>query len=185
MSRTYPSGGMFGIKLVGASHREFPFFGKDGKPTLMNFPKSPEGQRIASGIPIGHTSLVYLMAPVKRFWTAIEYIKCDPSIEDVLEEGWRAAAAQNAVAMMEAHNSKFAKIWRCVRVVALIDDPRNAPTPDLGFKEGDVMFDIEKPEFIDMFKAIPWSWMSNRMPSTLTGPPIGPTSNSDVHPLGE
>src|SRR5438552_3067028 len=118
MSRTYPSGGMFGIKLVGHIQPEFPFFGRDAKPTLMNFPDSPEGRRIAESIPIGHRSLVYLMAPVKRFWSAIEYIKYDFNIEDVLEEGRQAAVDQKAVAMMEVLNSRFARIWRCVRIVA-------------------------------------------------------------------
>ena len=158
MSRTRPDGGMFGIKLVGAVHPEFPFCGRDGKPTLMNFPDSLEGRRIATSIPIGHKSLVYLMHPVKHFWAAIEYIKWDPNIDDVLEEGTRAAAAQGAVALMEVLNSKFARIWRCVRVVALIDNPMNAPTPDFGFQEGDIMFDIGQQEYSDMFDAIPWTW---------------------------
>jgi hypothetical protein len=149
---------MFGIKLVGHIHPAFPFFGRDGKPTLMNFPDSPEGRRIAAGIPIGHRSLVYLMHPIKRFWAAIEYIKWDCNVEDVLEEGTRAAVAQNAVAMIEVINSRFAKIWRCVRVLAWIDDPRNAPTPDFGFQEGDIMFDIGQHEYFDMFNAIPWGW---------------------------
>jgi len=151
-------GGMFGVKLVGSQHPAFSFFGRDGKPTLMNFPDGPEGRRIAASIPIGQRSLVYLMYPIKRFWTAIEYIKWDLNTDDVLEEGMRAAVAQNAVAMAEVINSKFARIWRCVRIVALIDDPMSAPTPDFGFKEGDVMLDIEKQEYLDMFNAIPWSW---------------------------
>src|SRR5438552_2876347 len=142
MSRACARGGMFGIKLVGAVQPEFPFFRRDGKPALMNFPDSLEGRRIGASIPIGHRSLVYLMYPVKRFWAAIEYIKWDFSTEDVLVEGMRAAAAQDAVAMMEVVNPKFARIWRCVRVLALIDDPMKAPTPDFGFQEGDIMLEI-------------------------------------------
>src|SRR3954462_3805226 len=72
-----PTIGMFGIKLVGAIQPEFPFFGREGKPPLMNFPNSPEGRHVATAIPIGHRSLVYLMHPVKRFWAAIEYVKWD------------------------------------------------------------------------------------------------------------
>jgi hypothetical protein len=124
----------------------------------MNFPDNHEGRRIAAGIPIGHKSLVYLMHPVKRFWAAIEYIKWNPSIEDVLEEGLQAAVAQNAAALMEVINPKFAKVWRCVRVLADIDDPKQAPTPDFGFHEGDIMFDIGQQEYDDWFNAIPWSW---------------------------
>jgi hypothetical protein len=75
---------MFGIKLVGPVTPEFAFFGKEGKPTLMNFPDSPEGRRIAPGVPLGHRSLVYLMDPVKRFWAAIEYIRWNHEIQDVV-----------------------------------------------------------------------------------------------------
>jgi hypothetical protein len=94
MSPHPPGVGMFGIKLVGATHREFSFFGTEGKPTLMNFPNTAEGRRIAANIPIGHKSLVYLMHPVKRFWSAIEYIKWDLGIENVLEEGMQAAVVK-------------------------------------------------------------------------------------------
>jgi hypothetical protein len=59
---------------------------------------------------------------------------------------------------MGVHNPHYAKIWRCVRVVALIDDPRKAPTPDFGFKQGDIMFDIEHRDYLDFFDAVPWSW---------------------------
>src|SRR4051812_19934674 len=89
MSDTSVSVGMFGVKLVGAIHRAFEFFGRGGKPALMNFPDSPAGRRLAAAIPIGHKSLVYLMHPVQRFWTAIEYIKWDATVEDVLEDGRR------------------------------------------------------------------------------------------------
>jgi hypothetical protein len=151
---------MFGIKLVKPNYREYAFFGRHGSPALMNFPDSPEGRRIATSIPIGHRSLVYLMHPVMRFCAAIEYIKWDSNIADVLEEGRLAAVPQNAVVLMEVLNRRFAKLWRCVRVLALIDDPLNAPTPDFGFQEGDIMFDIESHEYLDMFNAIPWTWTS-------------------------
>jgi hypothetical protein len=149
---------MFGLKLVGAVHPEFPFFGRAGNPAVMNFPNSPEGRRIAASVPIGHRSLVYLMSPVKHFWTAIEYVKLDPSVNDLLEEGTRAAESQNAVALVEALNPKFAKLWRCIRVIALIDNPQQAPTPDFGFQEGDIMFDVTQQEYSELFSAIPWSW---------------------------
>src|SRR5262245_6778826 len=110
-----PTIGMFGIKLVGAVQPEFAFFGRDGKPPLMNFPNSPEGRRVATAIPIGHRSLVYLMHPVKRFWSAVEYIKWDSNAKDVLDDGMRAAVAQGAVELMEVVNATYAKIWRCVR----------------------------------------------------------------------
>jgi len=74
MSQNARTVGMFGIMLVGAIQPEFPFFGREGNPPLMNFPNSPEGRRIAVAIPVGHRSLVYLMHPVKRFWAAVEYI---------------------------------------------------------------------------------------------------------------
>jgi hypothetical protein len=158
MSRTRANGGMFGIKLVGAAHFDLPTFGRAGNPSLMNFPDSAEGKRCASIAPVGHKSLVYLMAPVKRFWGAVEYIKWNPAIGDVLEEGRQAATSQNALAIMAVLNPHFAKVWRCIRVVAMIKDPMQAPTPDFGFKEGDVMFDIEQQEYLEMFNAIPWNW---------------------------
>jgi hypothetical protein len=149
---------MFGIKLVGERHPQFPFFGREGKPGIMNFPDSAEGRRIAASIPIGHRSLLYLMHPIKRFWAAVEYIKWNSGIADVLEEGRQAAVAQNAIALFEVLNPRFAKVWRCIRVVAIIDDPMEAPTPDLGFQEGDIMRDISEHESLEMFNAIPWSW---------------------------
>src|SRR5262245_64575684 len=106
MVRTRPVG-MYGIRLVGPAHAEFPFFGRDGKPALMNFPNSPEGRRLAAATPIGHKSLVYLMHPVKRFWTAIEYIRSDSKIPDLLNDGERAAISQNAVALMQAANPYY------------------------------------------------------------------------------
>src|SRR5947209_2548254 len=85
MSDIHPAG-MFGIKLVGPQHKAFPFFGREGKPALMNFPNSPEGKRLAAATPIGHKSLVYLIHPVRRFWPATEYIRGVPSAPDVLEQ---------------------------------------------------------------------------------------------------
>ena len=158
MSPTARRIGMFGIKLVGAQTPEFPFFGTEGSPTLMCFPDSREGRRIAAAIPIGHRSLVYLMHPVMRFWSAIEYIKWNSKIANVLEDGRQAAVAQKAVAMMEVVNPIFAKVWRCVRVLAVINNPMNAPTPDFGFHEGEVMREISEQEFFEMFDAVPWSW---------------------------
>jgi hypothetical protein len=76
----------------------------------MVFPDSSKGRQVAAAIPIGHRSLVYLMYPIRRIWAAVEYIKCDPSVSDLLEEGNRAAISQNAVAVMEAHNEKFSRI---------------------------------------------------------------------------
>jgi hypothetical protein len=150
--------GMFGIKLVGAITPEFAFFGRDGEPSLMNFPNSPEGRRVATTTPIGHKSLVYLMHPIKRFWTAIEYVTWDPSAANVLDDGMGAARAQGAVGLMEAVNSTYAKLWRCVRVVAMINDPMQAPTPDFQFREGEVLREISLQEYQDLFDAIPWSW---------------------------
>ena len=49
---------MFGIKLVGDNTPEFAFFGRAGAPSLINFPDSPEGRRIATSVPIGHKVLV-------------------------------------------------------------------------------------------------------------------------------
>jgi hypothetical protein len=150
--------GMFSVKLVGPSHREFPFFGRAGNPALMNFPDSPQGRRTATEIPIGHRSLVYLMHPVQRFWTAVEYIEWGNSTECVLDAGRRAAAAQGAVSLIEAHSPKFAKLWRCIRILAQIDDPMNAPTPDFGFQEGEVMRVIEQQEYWELFNAVSWTW---------------------------
>src|SRR5262245_8068140 len=157
MVRTRPVG-MFGIRLVGPAHAEFSFFGREGKPALMNFPNSPEGRRLAVATPIGHKSLVYLIHPVKRFWTAIEYIRWNPSVPDVLKEGMRAAAAQNAVALIETLNPHYSRYWRCIRILAWIDNPMNAPTPDFGFNEGDVMREISQQEYDELYNAILWSW---------------------------
>lgn len=154
MSLNFPSGGMFGIKLVGHEAPQLPFYGRDANPPLMNFPDSLVGRRLAEGIPVGHRSLVYLMAPAKRFWTAIEYIKGD------LEDGMRAAVAQGAFAFMEVYNSHFARIWRCVRILAQIDDPKDAPTPEFGFREGEIMRYITEQEFNSYFNDIDWSWRS-------------------------
>jgi hypothetical protein len=158
MRLTRPNGGMFGIKLVGADHPAFPFHQKEATPALMNFPDSAEGRRIAAGVPIGHKSLVYLMAPVKRFYTAIEYIKWDSSVGNVLKEGTKAANHHGAVELMEVCYPHFAKIWRCIRMLAWINDPKNAPTPDFDFHQGDIMFDIEEAEYLELFNAIPWDW---------------------------
>jgi len=117
MDFTFPNGGMFGIKLVGETHPTLGFFGIDGNPTLMNFPDNDKGRRLAALVPIGHKSLVYLMAPAKRIWAAIEYIKWDSKIADPLKEGMEAARAQGADTMMEAINSHYARVWRCVRVL--------------------------------------------------------------------
>jgi hypothetical protein len=125
----------------------------------MNFPDNPEGRRVAASIPIGHKSLVYLMHPVKRIWAAIEYIKWDVCIADVLEEGMRAAVAQGAVAMMEAHSAKFAKVWRCIRFLAVIDDCAKSPPIGRTFQQGNIMVEIEPQDFYEMFKAVPWSWV--------------------------
>ena len=103
MSRLRPGEGLFGIKLVGAQHAAFPFCGRGGKPALMNFPDSPEGRRIAACIPVGHRSLVYLMHPVKRFWSAVEYIGWESGDDNLLVQGRRAPVQQNAVALMEVH----------------------------------------------------------------------------------
>jgi hypothetical protein len=157
---------MFGVKLVGPLHRAYPFFGRAGKPALINFPDSPVGRRIAADIPIGHKSLVYLMHPIKRFWSAIEYIKWDAKVADVLEEGLRAARAQNAVTLMEAANARFAKVWRCVRLLAEIDDPTRAPTPDFGFQEGEILRELGQQEYDAMFNAISWTWRADAHQST-------------------
>jgi hypothetical protein len=153
--------GMFGIRLVGPLHAAFPFFGREGSPALMNFPNSAEGRRLAANIPIGHKSLVYLMHPVKRFWTAIEYIRSDAGIVDLLKDGERAAIAQNAVALMQAHSAHYSRFWRCIRVLAWIDDPEKAPTPEFGFKEGDVMREISQTEYEEMYNAVPWTWTAD------------------------
>jgi hypothetical protein len=55
--------------------------------------------------------------------------------------------------MMKAVNPKFAKFWRCIRILAEIDDPMNAPTPDFGFQEGEVMREIGPQEYQDLFAA--------------------------------
>lgn len=148
----------FSVKLVGVESREFPFFGRAGKPALMNFPDSLQGRRVAASVPVGHRSLVYLMAPIKRFWTAIEYIKCDPDAHNLLEEGRRAAICQDAVAIMQVVYPHYAKLWRCVRILALIDDPTKAPTPEFNFNQGDVQREISEQEYHEMFDAVPWSW---------------------------
>jgi hypothetical protein len=160
---------MFGVKLVGPLHRAFPFFRRAGTPALINFPDSAVGRRIGADIPIGHKSLVYLMHPIMRFWSAIEFIKWDPKVADVLGEGLRAARAQNAVALMEAVNARFAKVWRCVRVLAEIDDPTRAPTPDFGFQEGDILREVGQQEYEAMFNAVPWTWRADAQQAAETG----------------
>jgi hypothetical protein len=153
---------MFGIKLVGPLHAAFPFFGREGKPALMTFPSSPEGRRLAANIPIGHKSLVYLMHPIKRFWTAIEYIRSDSKILDLLKDGEQAAIAQNALALMQVQNAHYARLWRCIRVLAWIDDPMKAPMFEFGFNEGDVMREISQQEYEEMYNAVPWTWTADR-----------------------
>jgi hypothetical protein len=124
----------------------------------MNFPDSSEGWHIAAAIPIGHKSLVYLMHPTKRIWAAVEYIKWDLTISDVLEEGKRAAIAQNAVEVMEVYNARFAKVWRCVRFLAVIDDLAKSPPLGREFHQGDILVEIGQQEYDDTFNAIPWRW---------------------------
>lgn len=160
MALTFPNGGMFGIKLVGPDHTAFDFHRMGAEPTaLMNFPDSPAGRKIASSVPIGHKSLVYLMAPRKRFASAIEYVKWDHGIEDVLREGTKVAMHHNAIEMLKACNyPRFAKIWRCVRVIAWIEIPENGPATDFNFHQGDIMFDMDEAEYFEMFDAVPWDW---------------------------
>jgi hypothetical protein len=59
---------------------------------------------------------------------------------------------------MEAYNAKFAKVWRCIRFLAVIDDPMKSPPPGLDFHQGDIMVEISERQYYDMFNAIPWSW---------------------------
>jgi hypothetical protein len=157
MARIRPVG-MFGIKLVGPAHAEFSFFGKDGKPALMNFPNSPEGRRLAIATPLGHKSLVYLIHPVMRFWTAIEYIRWDPNVSDLLEDGLRAATAQDAVALIEAQDAHYSRYWRCIRILASIDNPMNGAPLAYGFNKGEVMREISQREYDELYNSLPWSW---------------------------
>src|SRR5262249_35339511 len=157
MASTRPCG-MFGIKLVSALHAAWPFFGRDGKPALMNFPDSLEGRRLAVATPIGHKSLVYLMNPVKRLWTAIEYIQWDSKISDVVKDGESAAIAQKAVERIQADNAHYARLWRCIRILASIDNPMKGPAFAFDFKEGEVMREITQGEYEEMYNAVPWTW---------------------------
>jgi hypothetical protein len=109
-------------------------------------------------VKIGHRSLVYLMAPTKRLWAAVEYVRWCPGIADVLVEGREEANAQGAVTLMEAVNRKFAKVWRCIRCLAVIDDPMKGPLADFCFQEGDIMFDMDQRDYLGLFNAVPWSW---------------------------
>jgi hypothetical protein len=47
-------------------------------------------------------------------------------------------------------------------MLAVIDDPTNAPTPDFDFQEGEVMRDLGQHEYLDYFNAVPWSWRVER-----------------------
>lgn len=159
MQRRIPSSaGKFGIKLVGHDFPEYPFFRKDTNPALMCFPDSEMGRHVASVIPIGHRSLVYLMAPVKRIWAAVEYIKTDPIRESVLDEGRRAAIKHGAIKILKVVAPHYASYFRCVRFVAEIEDPANVPTPDFGFSQGDVGFDIDEADYLELYNAKPWTW---------------------------
>jgi hypothetical protein len=150
--------GMFSIKLVGHEQPHFPACTRAGKPALMNFPDSPEGRRIAASIPNGHRSLVYLMAPTKRIWAAIEYIKWDEKITDVLEEGRQAAQAQGAVALMDILAPHYAKVWRCVRFLADVSPPEHGLAVNYEFHQGEVIREISQQEYDDLFNAASWTW---------------------------
>jgi hypothetical protein len=158
MASTHHTCGMFSIKLVGASHPSLPACTKAGKPALMNFPDSPEGRRIAASIPNGHRSLVYLMAPRKCIWAAIEYIKWDEKTADVLEEGRQAAQAQNAIALMQVLAPHYAKVWRCVRFLADVTPLEHGLAIDHEFHQGEVIRPISQQEYDDLFNAAPWTW---------------------------
>jgi hypothetical protein len=149
---------MFGIKLVGESHDAYPFFGRRGNPALMNFPDSHEGRKLAVGIPLGHKSLVYLMHPKSDSGIAIEYIQWDSKVTDLLKDGERAATAQGAVNLMRAVNARYSRFWRCIRILAEIDDPMKGPALELGFIEGEVMREISQREYEEWYRAVPWPW---------------------------
>jgi len=121
MSPTSPGIGMYSIKLVGHVQPHFPALTQAGQPALMNFPDSPDGHYFAANIPIGHKSLVYLMAPMMRIWAAVEYVKCGDTSLSLLEQGRQAAEAQpNIIAQMRALAPQYASLWRCIRFLASI-----------------------------------------------------------------
>jgi hypothetical protein len=167
MSRHRVIGGMFGLKLVSHYHFKFDFFNRNGKPALMNFPDSPEGRRIAPLVRIGHRSLVYLMTPraedgvpdplgmSKHIGAAIEYVHENPKL-NLLDDGMEAANKQKAVAYHETMGfAHWARLFRCIRIVAWIDDPRNGPIQDFQFSKGDTMFDITKEYYDELYNQIP------------------------------
>jgi hypothetical protein len=157
MTGTYSD---FSIKLVGGGKPSISACTRAGKPSVMNFPDSREGQRVAASIPIGHRSLVYLMAPTKRIWAAIEYIRCDTEMTDMVRAGRHAAETQNAVALMQVLAPHYANIWRCIRFLAEIDRPEDGPAIDYDFHQGEVNREISQQEYNDLFNSIPWTWLT-------------------------
>src|SRR4051794_15357027 len=68
---------MFGIKLIWHSHvyPEIPYFDRsqgEDRPALMNFKNDPGGRALATRIPVGHRSLVYVTG-VQLFIWAVEF----------------------------------------------------------------------------------------------------------------
>jgi hypothetical protein len=149
---------MFSIKLVGDIQPNIPACTRAGNPALMNFPDSPEGLRVAATIPIGHKSLVYLQAPTKLIWAAIEYIEWHPEYGDVLEQGRRAAEAQDAIALMGTLAPHYARLWRCIRYLADVTPPRDGFAIDYHFHQGEVMREISPEEYERLFGLTAWTW---------------------------
>jgi hypothetical protein len=165
----HPSGGMYGIRIVGPGHLTLPFFrdgfdGTDGRFTLMNFSDKGKSPTIAENIPVGHRSFIYQTKPLQRFTHAFEYI-------GGLAQGLQAFSAHRvAPESLTGIDPKWFKVLLPIRYLARID-PENwqeSPTTDELFQltrfvfrpVGFPMQYISAEEYNAIFSAIEWDWMA-------------------------
>jgi hypothetical protein len=159
-----PDGGMFSIKLIHPKHLTLPYLtqefdGTDGRWPLMNFSGEPRGKAIATNLPIGHRSLVYVIGDQKFVW-AIEYT-------GTLEEGARAAAAHKITPnfITEKWN-----IYRPIHFLAKVD-LAHAPTADEIFTKTGIRFAanaytlkyISAGDYQKIYDAIDWQATAAQM----------------------
>lgn len=156
----HPDNRLYGIKTIypdhlGWKHLTSPREDSGNLTTLMNFPDNDKGRAVAMNIPDRHRALVYVTQPVGGFLWAIRFMGS-------LADGAAAAKGQSLQGSEhERHN-----VYRLIKIIARIDDPKRAPTPDaLATKSGfcfkpnqSTLRYIARDDYDRMFEAIPWDW---------------------------
>lgn len=165
---------LYSIKLIHPNHLKYPYFtedfdGQDGRLPLMNFSAEGNGPSIATNLPIGHRSLVYVIQHQKFIW-AIEYI-------GTLEAGRKAALAHG----VEPNDitTKWS-LFRPIRFLARVS-LEAAPTADDIYKRTGIKFTanaftlkyISAGEYQTIYDAIDWQTkVSDQGPAIATASPV-------------